>query len=124
MPPPTTSLWTHTRTGIQVALDESLDEGGLFAPSVLGGSPLTWRNSAPNPLISRSGPPGNSRSSSFPALSASHRPLLEMVRELGLAAVVVKPSVMGSYEALERLAAWAGKQGAKVITGLLSFIKL
>lgn len=73
--------------GIRVAVDESLDAGLL-------------------------GPHGTRQHTSS---SSSGGPLLELSPSSGLAAVVIKPSVLGGLEAAWRTAAWATQQGCKAV---------
>eukprot|EP00798_Chlamydomonas_sp_ICE-L_P027191 gene27191-2435_t len=78
------------RTGVRVAVDESLDDGSF---SVVG-------------------PHRGALSASLLNSQGQH---LELVASTGLAALVVKPSKLGSYEIVEALAAWAHNEAVQVI---------
>ncbi|GIL93104.1 hypothetical protein Vretifemale_20563 [Volvox reticuliferus] len=105
----------YTQTGVPVAADESLDEGLLMAlPTSANVSNNTSSGglgsflSGDNGSSSGAGPAGaNERS-----FSAAGVPL---DRAAGLAAVVVKPSVLGGLEVAMEAARWARRRGVQVV---------
>jgi isochorismate synthase/2-succinyl-5-enolpyruvyl-6-hydroxy-3-cyclohexene-1-carboxylate synthase/2-succinyl-6-hydroxy-2,4-cyclohexadiene-1-carboxylate synthase/O-succinylbenzoate synthase len=89
----------YAETGIAVAVDESLDEGLVGPQHVLL-----------NPAAAEVGLNPNDSSS-----SSSSRERLDLSASSGLAAVVIKPAVVGGFERAWGLARWAQQEGLRVV---------
>lgn len=100
---PADMLHFFMETGVAVAVDESLDEG-IIGPTACQAAAAS---------ISSSSSSSKHSSSSRHSSSLPRSPLLPLTAHTGLAAVVIKPSVVGGLEASWAIATWARKQGAQ-----------
>jgi len=98
MQDPTDMALFYAETGIAVALDESLDEGLVGPRQILLNPAAAAAAAAEN---------GNSGSSS--------RRQLDLSASSGLAAVVIKPAVVGGFERAWGLVRWAQQQGLRAV---------
>lgn len=93
----------HRRTGMAVALDESVDEGEAEGGREGGGRSASWsRTEGPLCLPTCAG------------LVGPGAPDAEALCE-GAAALVLKPAVLGGLERTAQLAAWAAQRGMRAV---------
>ncbi|GLC45490.1 hypothetical protein PLESTM_001741500 [Pleodorina starrii] len=90
----------YAETGVPVAADESLDEGLLMGPPAVDSGAV------------RTPTPGGAAAATSGSYSAAGLPA---DRAAGLAAVVVKPSVVGGLEAAAEVAQWAQRRGVQTV---------
>ncbi|GIL50277.1 hypothetical protein Vafri_6487 [Volvox africanus] len=105
----------YMQTGVPVAADESLDEGLLMAPPDSANVNNGTRSRGRGGGGSGGGGGGTAAVGAGASMGSYSAAGLPLDRAAGLAAVVVKPSVLGGLEAAMDTARWAQRRGVQVV---------